>query len=79
MSHDHPSPTPPSPTDDALITAPEARRLAGGISDMSLWRWIRDGVVPPPRIIRARRYWPRGEFLAALHSASRQSGKEAAA
>jgi predicted DNA-binding transcriptional regulator AlpA len=53
--------------------------LAGGISDMSLWRWIRDGVVPPPRIIRARRYWPRGEFLAALHSASRQSGKEAAA
>jgi predicted DNA-binding transcriptional regulator AlpA len=79
MSHDHPAPSLPSPTDDTLITAPEARRLAGGISDMSLWRWIRDGVVPPPRIIRARRYWPRGEFLAALHSASRQSGKEAAA
>ncbi|KAA6184145.1 transcriptional regulator [Thiohalocapsa marina] len=54
---------------DALITAAEARRLAGGISDMTLWRWLRKGIIPQPIVIKRRRYWRRGEYLAALHSA----------
>ncbi|MFP4077121.1 MAG: hypothetical protein ACLFTD_11675, partial [Halochromatium sp.] len=33
---------------DRLITADEVRRLAGGISDMTLWRWIKLGITPHP-------------------------------
>ena len=54
---------------DALITAAEARHLAGGVSDMTLWRWIPKGIVPQPIIIERRRYWRRSEYIDALHSA----------
>lgn len=58
------------PTDpEARITSAECRYLAGGISDMTLWRWIRRGIVPQPLVIERRRYWRRGEFLAALQAA----------
>lgn len=62
--------------DDAFISSTEARRLAGGVSDMTIWRWINLGIIPRPTKIRSRNYWRRGEFLAALERAS--SGPEAA-
>lgn len=55
---------------DALIGGTEARRLAGGISDMTLWRWRKAGVIPDPLVIRGRNYWRRGDFLAAIERAS---------
>lgn len=64
-----------APTDavegDALITAAKARRLAGGISDMTLWRWLTKGIIPQPIIIERRRYWRRGEYVASLHAGGR--------
>ncbi|MCK7581719.1 MAG: helix-turn-helix domain-containing protein [Chromatiales bacterium] len=62
--------------DDAFISSTEARRLAGNVSDMTIWRWVNLGVIPKPMKIRNRNYWRRGEFLAALERAS--SGPEAA-
>lgn len=58
----------PAAAGDALITAAEARHLAGGISDMTLWRWIRKGIIPPPIVIERRRYWHRGAYVATLHA-----------
>lgn len=66
--------------DDALIGATEARRLAGGVSDMTIWRWMKDGIIPAPIKIRKRNYWRRGEFIAALSGQTpATSGDEAPA
>ncbi len=67
------APAASAPLDDELITSAEARRLAGGISDMSLWRWIKKGVVPQPLVIERRRYWKRADFIAALNEAAEKS------
>lgn len=70
----HTSTQPAAPADDgALITATEAKRLAGSISDMTLWRWHRAGVIPDPIKIRSRKYWNRGTFLAALARADQSA------
>jgi len=61
---------------DPLINSNEQRRLAGNISAMTLWRWRKAGLIPPPVKIRGRNYQYRGEFLAALEAAAR---REAAA
>ncbi len=65
--------TPPEPQaapDEAtLITSASACALAGGISQMTLWRWTRDGVIPQPTVIRGRKFWNRAGFLAALAAA----------
>ncbi|WP_295543969.1 hypothetical protein [uncultured Thiohalocapsa sp.] len=62
---------------DERINAPTARRLAGDVSDMTLWRWTRKGIIPPPDYIEGRRYWRRRKFLAALDAAARRSEQEA--
>jgi hypothetical protein len=51
---------------DALIDAAAVRMLAGGISDMTLRRWVARGILPEPRHIERRRFWRRGALLAAL-------------
>jgi hypothetical protein len=53
---------------DALLPSAEARRLAGGISTMTEWRWRRDGLLPAPVQIRGRNYYRKGPFMAALRS-----------
>jgi predicted DNA-binding transcriptional regulator AlpA len=55
--------------DDGFITSTTARELAGGISRMAEWRWIKAGIIPQPHRIRGRKYWRRSEFLAALDAA----------
>lgn len=59
---------PLDPETDALMPSAEARRLAGGISTMTEWRWRRDGLLPAPVQIRGRNYYRRGAFMAALRS-----------
>jgi hypothetical protein len=63
-----------SDTEDRLINAREARRLAGNITSMTLWRWRRAEIVPAPIQIRNRNYWRRSEYLRALEAASRRAG-----
>lgn len=53
-------------TDDALITQPQLKRLAGDISDMTIWRWRRAGLIPEPSNIRGRNYWRSGDVRAFL-------------
>lgn len=51
--------------DDKLIPATELRQMFGGISQMSLWRWLRmpnDPLPPPAAILSRRRYWRRSEI-----------------
>lgn len=61
--------------DDRLITAEEVRRIAGGISDMTLWRWLKRGILPPPLVIERRRYWWRGAILDALRRAGHSQAR----
>lgn len=49
-----------------LITAPKTREVCGGVSDMSLWRWLNDPALcfPRPIYIGKRRYFRESEVLA---------------
>jgi predicted DNA-binding transcriptional regulator AlpA len=47
----------PSIPTERLIDARELRRRVP-ISDPTLWRWIAAGIIPPPRRIGGKRYWP---------------------
>jgi Prophage CP4-57 regulatory protein (AlpA). len=51
-----------------LISAAAVRALCGGISDMSLWRWLNTPAMafPKPVTIQRRRYWREAEVLAWL-------------
>lgn len=44
--------------------------LCGGISDMTLWRWLNDTALnfPRPVYIGRRRYWREAEVVAWLES-----------
>jgi predicted DNA-binding transcriptional regulator AlpA len=51
-----------------LIKAAAVRELCGGVSDMSLWRWLNDPALkfPQPIRIQSRRYWKETEIAAWL-------------
>ena len=42
-----------------FLTGPQLRQRFGGISDMTLWRWLHDDCVgfPKPLVINRRRYF----------------------
>ena len=51
--------------DDALLTSRQVRAKVGGISDMTLWRWLESDVVrfPQPILrVNKRRYWSAGSI-----------------
>ncbi|WP_068111267.1 helix-turn-helix transcriptional regulator [Tropicimonas marinistellae] len=52
------------------IPAHTVRELCGGISDMSLWRWLNDPALnfPKPIYIARRRYWREVEIIDWLES-----------
>ncbi|GAB1379915.1 helix-turn-helix transcriptional regulator [Pararhodobacter aggregans] len=51
-----------------IIKAQDLRDLCGGISDMTLWRWLNDQSLdfPRPIYLGRRRYWRETEVLAWL-------------
>jgi predicted DNA-binding transcriptional regulator AlpA len=70
--------------DNRLITSAEVRRIFGGISDMSLWRWVNDPALgfPQPVYIQRRRFWNAQEieaFRARMTEQSAQRGTTKAA
>ena len=50
------------------ITAAAVRELCGGISDMTLWRWLDRLGFPRPTYIARRRYWREDEVVAWLEA-----------
>ncbi len=44
---------------DPLLTSSAVRQELGGIAEVTLWRWIQQGVMPAPIYITNRRYWRR--------------------
>lgn len=42
---------------DPLIPASKVRKDLGDVSDVTLWRWEKSGVIPPPVRINDRKYW----------------------
>lgn len=52
------------------ITPAAVRDLCGGVSDMTLWRWLNDPDLdfPRPIYIGRRRYWREADILAWLDS-----------
>lgn len=51
---------------DEFVPSSQVRAELGGISDMTLWRWLKDSDLcfPQPVTIRGRRYWERSKFNA---------------
>lgn len=47
-----------------LISSAAVREICGGISDMSLWRWLNDPAMafPRPLVISRRRYWREADI-----------------
>jgi predicted DNA-binding transcriptional regulator AlpA len=52
------------------IQAATVRQMCGGISDMSLWRWLDNPELnfPRPIYIGRRRYWKEAEIVAWLEA-----------
>lgn len=52
------------------IPSSTVRELCGGVSDMSLWRWMNDPEkkFPRPIYINRRRYWREVEIIAWLEA-----------
>lgn len=75
ITHDHRSPEPPS-----LIQADVLKELLGGVSDMWLWRRLRDNTLPKPLLISNRRFWRLDEIADYINrkSEARNSSGEAA-
>jgi len=53
-----------------LIPAAHVRQELGGVSSITLWRWERDGLLPPARRLNGRKYWLRSEVDAVKDGAS---------
>ena len=50
--------------DDTLLTRAAWRARVGGVSQMCIWRWLRDSRVqfPQPVTINRRNYWRLGDL-----------------
>ena len=56
-----------------LKKASYVKAYFGGVSDMSIWRWIKSGILPEPLRINGQRYWSDEQLEEAR---ARLSGKE---
>ena len=56
----------PSLDDDALLNSGQVKARCGNVSDMAIWRWLRDERVqfPQPIKINRRNYWRLGDLRA---------------
>ncbi|MBW7968617.1 hypothetical protein [Bradyrhizobium sp. BR 10289] len=44
------------------LSAAQVRQRYGNISDMTLWRWLKNNSFPAPRKINGRRYWDAADL-----------------
>jgi predicted DNA-binding transcriptional regulator AlpA len=49
-----------------LLTKPEVRRIAGGVSYVTLWSWMRAGRFPRSRVVGGKSMWLSSEIDAWL-------------
>lgn len=56
--------TTPATDDDTLLTSNQTRARVGNVSNMCIWRWMRDERVlfPQPIQINRRNYWRLGDL-----------------
>ena len=56
-----------------LITATDTRTICGGVSDMTLWRWLNDPALnfPKPIYIARRRFFREAEILEWIEAQAR--------
>jgi predicted DNA-binding transcriptional regulator AlpA len=56
----------PALDDDALLNSAQVKARCGNVSDMCIWRWLRDDRVqfPQPVQINKRNYWRLGDLRA---------------
>ena len=54
----------PDLDDDALLNSAQTKARCGNVTDMCLWRWMRDERVrfPRPLKINRRNYWRLGDL-----------------
>ena len=52
------------PGDEDLINSRELRRMFGGVSEMTIWRWLQSETVgfPKPIVISGKNYWLSGDL-----------------
>lgn len=55
------------------IQAATVREICGGISDMTLWRWLKERDFPRPIYIAGRRFWREADVLAWLDAQAEAS------
>lgn len=65
------------PVDDQLLTEPAVRALLGNVSSMTLWRWLKRGILPAPLSISRRNYWRASEIRTWMDSQKRRAGAAA--
>ena len=60
---------------DAMMTARQVRQTCGPVTDMTLWRWLRDESTgfPKPVYVNRRRYWRAAEVAAWWASRSKDA------
>lgn len=65
------------PRDDDLINSREVRRMFGGVSEMTLWRWLKSESVrfPAPIQISSKNYWRLGDLRRFRERCARQAGQ----
>lgn len=64
-----------NPLSDRLVPAADVKR-AFSVSGMTLWRWRKAGLLPPPIVINKRNYWHESTLASVM---ARVSGSEVAA
>jgi predicted DNA-binding transcriptional regulator AlpA len=43
---------------DRLLSSRTVRDRLGGVSDMTIWRWVSAGILPAATKINGRNFWP---------------------
>ena len=53
-----------------LISASDVRKMIGNVSDMTIWRWLKDEKLsfPKPIYVQRRRFWRESELLSWINN-----------
>lgn len=55
--------------DDPLVSQASVKKQLGDIADMTMWRWRKRGILPPPIVINGRNYWRQSQVDEILSNA----------